>query len=337
MNILDYENIDTLTNATGFSFYDLFSKMMSGDISLNPTDILNYIISHIFSEVFLNMALIRNLVVITILSALLTTISSSFKNNEASKLAFYACYIAIITILFNSFYLSYLVVIEIVDSIYNYTIASTPLITSAILLSGNPSFLAGFNPMLFFFTQTVIVLVKTVLLPFILCIASLDIINKITDKDILSNFTKTGRQVITWSLKTLSALFMSVLAIIRVVAPITDGIINKTAKTTISFVPVVGSSLSNAYDTAIYIGKSTKNGAMVALLIALIMYIGVYIIKLTSFLVVYKAVAIIIEPVSDKKISKVINLVGDYVGYFIGASFFVCSMFVFSVLMIISL
>ncbi len=336
-NMLDYKDLNALTTTESFSFVDLFNDLVSGQVDLSFSAVLSYIIDKTFSEVYLNIALIRNLLVITILSAFFSNISDSLKSSDSSKLAFYTFYIAIVTILYNSFYLAYQISFELIDSIYNFCIASIPLISSAILLSGNPVFLASINPLLWFFTNTVIIMTRTIILPFILCIASLDIINRITDKEILSNFAKTGRQVISWSLKLLSGLFISFLTIIRITAPTYDTLISKTTKVGISAVPVVGSSLSSAFDTAIFLGKTTKNGALVALLIALCMYISIYFIKLTSFMIIYKLAAIAIEPIADKKISKSISLVGDYVGYFIATSFFISLMFVFSVLTIISL
>ncbi len=336
-NMLDTGELNTLTSTTSFSLSELFSDLLHGNLPFSITGIINYIFTKTFSEVLLNISLFRNLILITILSAFFTNISSSIKSSDASNLAFYSFYIAIITILYNSFYLAYLICFDLIDSIYNFIIASIPLISSTILLSGSTTYFTAINPLLFFFTDTVIIVIRTVVLPFILCIASLDIINRINDKEIFSNFCKTGKQIISWSLKLFSGFFISLLAIIRVTAPIYDGLINKTAKVSISAIPVVGSSLSNALDTAIYLGKTTKNGALVALIILLIAYIGVYFIKLVSFLVIYKVSAIIIEPIADKKISKSISIVGDYIGYFIACCFFVSLMFVFSLLSIISL
>lgn len=336
-DMLDTSEISDIASDNGLSFKTLVLDLLSGKVSLNPIDIFNNVIEKIFGEIILNIELIRNLVLIAVLSSFFTTMSSSFKSEETSKLASYTCYVAAVTILYDSFYLAYLISFDLINSIYNFCIASIPLISSAILLSGNPSFLVAFNPLLYIFIQTVIVLIKNVVLPFVLLIASIDIINKITDREILSNFCKTGKQIISWSLKGLSGLFISMLALARVTAPIADNLINKSAKVGISAVPVVGSSLSSALDTAVFLGKSAKNGAMSALIILLVIYLATYFIKLVSFVILYKIVAIVIEPISDKKLSNTISVVGDYVGYFLACTFFVATMFIFSILMIISL
>lgn len=336
-NMLDTSSLDTLTSASSFSISSLFADLLSGKLPLSFFEILNYIIKTLFSEIFLNISLVRNIIIITLLSAFLTNISDTLKSSDASTLAFYTFYIAIITILYNSFYLAYQVCFTLIDNIYNFIIASIPLISSTILLSGNTMFLTSFNPILYFFTDTVIIVIKTIVLPFILCVASLDIINRINDKEILSNFCKTGKQIISWSLKLFSGLFISILTVIRITSPVYDGLLNKTAKIGMSAIPIVGTSLSSALDTAIYLGRSTKNGVLVALLILLICYISIYFIKLGSFLIIYKISAIAIEPIADKKISLSINIIGDYIGYFIACCFFVSLMFIFSILSIISL
>ncbi len=320
----------------GFSFTKFITNLISGEY-FSIENIVNAILNKLFGDVQENMGLIRNLIIIGILSAMLTNVSTAFTSSDVSSLAFYICYVVIISILYSSFSLVFSSAFDFINSINTVVVASMPVVYGTLVLSGNPTYLAGFSSILVAYSNIIIVFVTNVILPLILSLASLEIINNITEKEILSLFTKTARQVLTWVMRIICLLFITILSMQRVTAPMVDGLVAKAARFSVNVVPVVGGALSGAVDTVLYMGKITKNGAMSGVVGILLLYIGVYFIKIVSFLIIYKIVAICIEPVGDKRIVKTINIAGDYVGYLLGSCGIVGFMAIFSLLMVISL
>ncbi len=327
---------DISQNEFGFSFKKLVTDIVSGKY-FSVEKIVNTIVNRLFSDVNENRNIIRNLIIVGILSAMLTNVSTAFTSTDVSSLAFYVCYVVIVSILYASFSLVFNTAFTFINSINTVVVASMPVVYGTLVLSGNPAYLAGFGPIVLVFSNVIIVFVTNIILPLILSLASLELINNITEKEILSLFTKTARQALSWVMKIICTLFVTVLTMQRVTAPMVDGLVSKAAKFSVNVVPVVGGALSGAVDTVLYIGKITKNSAMIGIIALLILYIGIYFIKIVSFLIVYKVVAICMEPIGDKRIVKTINIAGDYVGYLLSCCAIVGFMSIFSLMMVISL
>lgn len=338
IEILDTGELERLTYENlNFDFKNLMVDSINGGITLSPAKIMNNFISELFKDIKLNMSLVTTLVVIGILSSILTNMSDSFKDTSVGELAFYVCFIAIIISLYSSFNIAYGIAQNLLNSIYSLVIASVPIIFGTIALSGSPAFLYTYSPLIMFLADTIIVVVNTYVFPLILTLASIEIINNITKKEVLSIFCKNGKSLIRWSIKGMAVVFISVLSLQRITAPAVDGLISKSAKLSLSALPVVGQVLSEAVDTALYIGDITKNGALVAVLIVFIMYCSLYFIKLVSFLVIYKIVPILLEPVGDKRIIKTIECVSDYIGILISSLGLVSFLFIFSIIIAVSI
>ena len=65
---------------------------MTGDLSLNPTDILNMLSDDIMGEIRECTDDVIILFIIAAISGIITTISTSFGNKSTSEAAFFACF-----------------------------------------------------------------------------------------------------------------------------------------------------------------------------------------------------------------------------------------------------
>lgn len=338
LEVLDTKELENIMmDDLEFDFRNLMIDSITGDITLSPAKILNNFINELFKDIKLNLSLVTSVVVIGILSSILTNMTNSFKSTSVGELAFYVCFIAIIISLYSSFNIAYGIAIGLLNKIYSIVIASIPLVFGTIALSGSPTFLYTYSPLIMFLANTIIVIVRDYLFPLILFFASIEIINNITTKDVLSVFCKNGKGLIKWIIKGLAIVFISVLSMQRITAPAVDGLISKSAKLSLSALPIVGQVLTEAVDTALYIGDITKNGALAALIIAFVLFVSLYFIKLISFLIIYKIIPILLEPIGDKRIIKTIEVVSDYIGILISALGLVSFLFIFSIIIAVSI
>lgn len=337
LEVLDTKELEKLTEDNlNFDFKNLMINTISGEVTLSPTEILNNFINELFKDIKLNLSLLVTIVILGILSSVLTNMTDSFKETTVGELAFFVCFIAIIISLYNSFNIAYGIGQNLLSNIYSMIIASIPLVFGTIALSGSPAFLYTYGPIIMFLADTIIVVVNNYVFPLILVFASIEIINNITHKEVLTVFCKNGKWLIKWIIKGMAILFMAVLSMQRIAAPVADGLVSKSAKLSLSALPVVGQVLSEAVDTALYIGDITKNGALLAVIIVFIMYVSFYFIKLISFLVVYKIMPIILEPIGDKRIIKTIDVLSDYIGIIISSTGLVAFLFIFSLIIAVS-
>lgn len=98
-----------------------------------------------------------------------------------------------------------------------------------------------------------------------------------------------------------------------------DGITAKTAKTVVSSaIPVVGKILGDAVDTVLGCGVVLKNAVGI---VGVIIVIGICItpiIKLAILTLAYKLLAVVSEPIADKKIVGLLGQIGDVFKIFLG-------------------
>ena len=87
-----------------------------------------------------------------------------------------------------------------------------------------------------------------------------------------------------------------------------DGLTIRTAKFAVdTFVPIVGSFLSDAVDTVIGSSAILKNGIGIIGLIILITIIALPIIKVMVLLLAYSVIGAVIEPIASKNITKLFS------------------------------
>lgn len=332
VDLLEIDQLEKISRENlNFDFKNLIVDSINGNLTFSPDKIISNFLNELFKDVKLNLSLVATIIVIGILSSILTNMPSSL-DNSVSELAFYVCFIAIIISLYSSFNICYGIGKNLLDNIYTLVIASIPLIYGTIALSGSPTYLYTYSPLIMFLADTIIVIVNNYVFPFVLVLASIEIINNITTKEVLTSLCKNGKSLINRCIKGLAILFMAVLSMQRITAPAVDGLMVKSAKLSLSALPIVGQVLSEAVDTAIYIGDITKNGALIGLIIFFIMYVSLYFIKILSFMVIFKIVPILLEPIGDKRIIKTIDAISDYIGILFSSIGLVSFLFIFSII-----
>jgi hypothetical protein len=85
------------------AFKDLAVQVISGEFDLTLPNILSLLSSQIFHEVILNTQLIRQLLIVAILSALLKCMIDAFRHSSASLVGFYVTYCMMVILAMSSF------------------------------------------------------------------------------------------------------------------------------------------------------------------------------------------------------------------------------------------
>ena len=98
MPITAYADVPTLEGEDLFN--QTVERSMTGDLSLNPTDILNMLSDDIMGEIRECTDDVIILFIIAAISGIITTISTSFGNKSTSEAAFFACF----TLMFRNGY-----------------------------------------------------------------------------------------------------------------------------------------------------------------------------------------------------------------------------------------
>lgn len=326
-------NKDTLNQV---SFMDLINRAITGNIDLSLSAILFGGIRLIFNEVFLNINLMKQLLIISVLAAVLRNLTDSFENKSVGELGFYVCYMLLIIVIFSSFRITVAIIEDMIISVTQIIRAAVPGIMGLILMSGNVTGAYVFNSLFIFAINVINVLIRDLFVPLIVFIATIQIVNYLTENEILSNLCNLMKSIISWGIKSIAIIFISILTLQRISAPILNTLALRTARLTINVVPVVGDILSGAVDSVLYLAQATKSGVIVAVIITVIYICIIPTIKLVAFIFLYKFTAALIQPICDKRIVKCIDTIGSYSAIMLAIAVMVVVMFTFALILMLS-
>jgi len=313
-----------------FSFTDWVWQAVNGELDLSLSGIIEVIIRIFFDELWQNGTLIRQLLVITILSALIRCLSDSFKTKSIGELAFYVSYVLVIATAITSFRLATAILTDLVMHTTSMMEAAVPVMISLTAMSGNISSAAVLHPVLFMGLTLMARFIAYVFIPLITGAAILHVVSHLTEGSKFSKAIGLIKNISKLTLKFMVFLFLSLLALQRISAPIIDILVMRTARAAAGAVPVVGGALNSAMDTVVNFSAAARGGVLVALVIVICVAVTTPLLKLLVFMFIYKLTAALVQPICDERIVKCLDGLGDYTGMLLGAGLLVSVMFIFT-------
>ena len=130
--------------------------------------IINGILKFLFKEIYLNIYILARLIVLVILCAILKNLQTSFLNKGTGELAFYTCYIVLISILLVSFNTAVQAGVEIINAMVNFMHMSLPVLVALLVASGNVTTGAGMQPTLMLMVQVFAAIIKNIIIPIVI-------------------------------------------------------------------------------------------------------------------------------------------------------------------------
>jgi len=333
MQMFDFSGID---KASGVSFGDLVSQAIKGQLDLSPKNLAQQFLNMLFGELKDNWSLLRNLILISILSAVLKALTDSFKNKSVGELGFYICYMALVMVIFSSFKITMSILTGLVTVLSNIMTAAFPVMLGLLILSGNPAGATAFPPIFAFSIEALTLVIRSILVPLLTIAAVLEIVNFLVEKEMFTNLGDLIRDFTKWALKIVALLFLGVLSLQKISAPILNNLAVRAAKAGANSIPMVGGMLSGAMDTVIMWGSAAKSGVMVALVITIILACAVPIVKILAMYVIYRLTGAVIQPICDKRIADCMESIGDFCRLLLYAGVIVSVMFIVSVVIMLS-
>lgn len=194
------------------------------------------------------------------------------------------------------------------------------LTASAALYAGT----AVFNTLLTTFLTRILV-------PMIHLFLALGIANAATGQDSLKRIKDFIKWILSWFLKTALTVFTTYLTVTGVVSGTTDAASVKAAKVMISsFVPVIGSILSDASESVLVSASLAKNAAGVYGIFALISIFLVPFLKIAIQYLMLKGTGMICELFNVKSMSALIEDFSSAMGFLLAMVGSVCLLLLIS-------
>lgn len=329
------EELDELIE--GYESDGIIEDAAKGKFSLDIPNLLNKTAQYLFRELYQNLHILIKLIALTVVCAVLKNLQASFMSQNVGELAFYACYIVVVSVIVAGFHTAMSLSSSIIDGMVNFMYATIPVLITLLVSGGNLTSGGIFQPIMIMIVEVSATIIKNFFIPMIFLSTILSIVNNISDRIQLSRLAGMLRQIAVWGLGFILTVFIGAVSIQGTLGAVVDGVTSKTAKFALNaFVPVAGKYLADAADTVIGCTLLIKNAAGLAVMIGIIGVCLVPLLKIVAIIALYKLTCVIVEPIAEKRITACINDVSNSMLFVLGVTAAVAIMFLITVTVMIS-
>lgn len=292
-------------------FQDLIKKMLSGQTEPSLQVIGEMISDQFFYEWKSSKAGMVHILLIVIVAAVFTNFSNVFQNQQISEISFYVLYLLLITIGLNSFRILIVSASENLERLIGFMKVLGPVYFLAVAFAAGSSTSILFYNLVLLLIYLVELVILNFLIPFVQVYIVVKVMNNLSEEDYLSKFAELCETVIAWTLKTLLAGVTGVNIIQGLLGPAIDSLKRSVVGRSAEAIPVVGDAIGGVTEVMLGTAVLIKNGIGVAGALVCIGICLVPIIQMAVVTLLYKLIAAMIQPVSDKRIVGCISSIAD--------------------------
>lgn len=319
--ILDMSEIENSANAIqqendympDLSFSNLVNTYKSsGKLSYTIKDFSQNILKFLFKEIIGNSKLLIELLFIGIMCSILQNIQNSFDSYGVSKIAYYVCFLLMITIIIKSFALTMNIAKGAIDSMVQFTNALMPALLTLLAAVGGFTSAAMLDPVLVFVIKIISDIIRDFIIPLTMLVVVLNIVDSMSENIKVTRLAELIKQINYWTLGIIMTIFVGFITVRSSASSTIDQVTLKTTKYALdNFVPVVGKCMSDAISTVAGYTAILKDAVSVAGLFILLIISIFPLLKILIIALIYKFVGAVMEPVVDKKVVACLGAVGN--------------------------
>ena len=295
--------------------------------------ILNIFTSEIKSTISIAIKIIS----VSVLCSLLKNIQVHNKNN-AGEVAFYICYLFVVTLAITSYADISNLCMESMTKLTSFMNLTTPLFLSLMIANGNILSVKFIQPMLMIIINLVNTLIVKLIIPIVFISMIINVIGNISDNIEVSKLPSVLQKSSVWTVNFVLGILIGILSLEGTLAANVDGFTAKTAKTVVSTaIPVVGKALSDATDSIIGAASITKNALGIVGIIAIVGIVCIPITKALIMTFVFNISSALIEPIVDKRMSKCVSETAESIKIIFGLMVTVSILFIFTITLMLKI
>ena len=315
-------------------FNETVTELSSGNFSITPEKVLEYILDLLFSELSQSRSLIVSIFVISLLSGILNVIGSD--KAETSSAAYFSCYALMSIAVIKLINLSVGYGTQVIEEMSTFVTRLAPMLTILLVSSGYTASASTFYPVFTSSIYLICLIIQKCIVPLIYASCVIGIANNLSNAVQLNHFGNTLKSLSKWILTASLTIFSGISAIYGFCTPSLDNVGIKTAKFAVgSIIPLVGNFLSESIETVLTGTRLMKNAVGTAGIISLLVMCAVPCIKIAAIMICVKITAAIIEPISDKKYANMLNEAAGSVTIMFASLLCVAVLFILSIAIII--
>lgn len=313
---------------------EVLDKIIKGEAFKSET-IVERILNIFTKEIKSVISIVIKIIAVSVICSLLKNIQVH-NNNNVGEIAFYICYLFVVTLVITSYSDISTICVETMNKLNGFMNTIIPLFLSLMLVNGNIVSVNLMQPVLLLMINLVNTLIVNIIIPIIFISMIINIISSISNNIEVSKLPAILQKSSVWTVNFVLGILIGILSLEGTLAANVDGFTAKTAKTVVSTViPVVGKALSDATDSIIGAASITKNALGIVGVIAIVGIVCIPIIKSLIMMIIFNISSALIEPLVDKRMSKCVSDAADSIKIIFGLLTTVSILFIISITLMI--
>lgn len=309
---LDFDEVDSMLaeKGTGITFEGLVQSIIDGE-EIDKGELLKKFLTVIFEEVLAFRYDLLQMILLCVVFSILYNFTNIFENPAVTEISFYMVYMLLLVLLLKSFFVLKDVVLVVLEDMLVFLKLLVPTFSLSMVFSGQMTIGTAFYELTFFVIYAIEWLMNNLVVPAIQIYVIVEMMNYLTEEEMLSKLTELIKEGIEWLLKLVFTMVVGINVVQNLLTPVIDSFKSNLVSRTAGMIPGLGTSINAVTEIMVGSGIVIKNGVGVAAILILLILCAGPVIKVWVMTFLYRMVAAVMQPIADKRMLGCISGAGE--------------------------
>ena len=314
--------VNQILKEDSFSIEEILNQILKGESLFQKETMSKWFKNIVKAQLQREQKAMFQVVLLVLLAAVFSNFTAVFGDGKTGETSFYITYMLLLALLIKSFGSMGVELKELLENFILFLKALMPSYFLAVTASsGSATAMIFYEAVLFLIYVIQVVFLKGIV-PAIYVLALVELVNYLHSEDFLSKMAELLQTLIEWSLKSCMAVVLGMQLIQNMIGPAMDSLKRDIIGKTAASIPGIGNAINGVTEVGLGTAVIIRNGIGVVGIIILVC-IGIRpVIRLALLAFLYKLLAAVVQPVSDKRMTGALSTIGN--GYVLFLKVLLC-------------
>ena len=314
--------VNQILKEDSFSIEEILNQILKGESLFQKETMSKWFKNIVKAQLQREQKAMFQVVLLVLLAAVFSNFTAVFGDGKTGETSFYITYMLLLALLIKSFGSMGVELKELLENFILFLKALMPSYFLAVTASsGSATAMIFYEAVLFLIYVIQVVFLKG-MIPAIYVLALVELVNYLHSEDFLSKMAELLQTLIEWTLKSCMAVVLGMQLIQNMIGPAMDSLKRDIIGKTAASIPGIGNAINGVTEVALGTAVIIRNGIGVVGIIILVC-IGIRpVIRLALLAFLYKLLAAVVQPVSDKRMTGALSTIGN--GYVLFLKVLLC-------------
>lgn len=303
--------LDEIMDDHSFSVREALMNIINGEEPVSKETVQNFLYSLFFSDMENEKGLILKLLLVIFIAAVLAEFADVFGNGQVGNISFYIVYLALFMMLMENFSKLGSTLTNWLLRLTDFMKVLSPAYFMTVAASTGASTATVFYEGVLLMVWMVQWLLANLFLPVINLSVLLKMVNHLSKEEMLTKMAELLDVAVNWGLKTLLGTVVGLQIVRNMVSPVMDAMKRSAVGKAAGVIPGIGNAVTAVTELVLTSAVMVRNSFGAVIVILLLMIGAGPIIHYGSLSLIYRFLAAIAQPISDKRVVGALSTMGE--------------------------